>query len=179
MPLEGRDLRIVEATDGTLELTARTGAGTPRLKCCFPGVVEFRVRGGSQWIANGSATGFVHHMTSDDAGRCRPSCDDDQRLLTSRVFEFDTDGNNGSLFRNPVFNFSIQSDASERDMQFKFRTRGSWQPLAVSVVTNDPDVQPQAVSYLPITGELVVSDGSLQGITLLDLNILAVTRQYN
>jgi hypothetical protein len=35
------------------------------------------------------------------------------------------------------------------------------------------------VRYLEPTGELVVSDGGFEGITLIDLNALQITRQYN
>jgi hypothetical protein len=68
--------------------------------------------------------------------------------------------------------------APKRDMQFQFRTTGGFTPLAVSVVTGSFDVQTQSVEYLSPTGELVVSDGSLEGITLMSLDLLAVTRQY-
>ena len=36
-----------------------------------------------------------------------------------------------------------------------------------------------AGAYLPATGELVVSDGTRNGLTLLDLDLLQVSRQYN
>ena len=49
----------------------------------------------------------------------------------------------------------------------------------MSLVTTNSDVQPQDVVYLPNTGELAVSDGSRNGLTLLDLDLLQISRQYN
>jgi hypothetical protein len=46
-------------------------------------------------------------------------------------------------------------------------------------VASGNDVQPQAAQFLAPTGELVIADGSLEGITFIDLNALAITRQYN
>ena len=175
-PLEPRDLRIVEASEDSLQLVPRAAGGTPRLKCCFPGVVEFRVRTGNQWTVVGDRIGFMHSVTTTDEGLCRPSCDPTLATLNGRAFEATAEADN--TFGNPFFGFVINSSGSSRDMHFEFSTRGAFDPLSLSVVTNNPDVQPTNVRYLTSTGELVVSDGSLQGITLLDLNALVVTRQY-
>jgi hypothetical protein len=84
-------------------------------------------------------------------------------------------------FRNAMFRFALfpgEAD-SVRDMRFEFTTKHAFSPLSRSLVVDDDDIQPQAIEYLTPTGELVISDGSLQGITMLDLNYLAITRQYN
>ena len=64
-------------------------------------------------------------------------------------------------------------------MQFRFTTQNSFQPLTMTLVTTNSDVQPQDVVHLPSTGELAVSDGSRNGLTLLDLDLLQISRQYN
>ena len=69
--------------------------------------------------------------------------------------------------------------ATSRDTQFQLATTGGFAPLTASIVAGDLDIQPQSVEYLTPTGELVISDGSLQGITLLNLSSLSVTRQYD
>jgi hypothetical protein len=184
-PRETRDLRVVEATDDLLALEPRTSAtaNAPPLECCFPGVVEYRVRGGDQWIVIGSEVGFLNRMTIADDGTCRPSCDENLALLTGRAVSTPPDtvvaaGDPGAFF-NPFVQFAINAGAPRRNMQFELTTEGSFTPLTLSVVTNDADVQPTSIQYLSPTRELVVSDGSLEGITLLDLNGLAITRQYN
>lgn len=184
-PLVARDLRIIEATDDLLQLERRTtqAADAPDLQCCFPGVVEFRVRGGEQWMVVGGEVGFLNNMTVAEDGTCRPSCDPNLALLNGRALSTPSDtpvrdGEPGA-FINPFFRFAINADAPRRNMQFELSTQGAFQPLSLTVVTSDPDVQPASIQLLPPTGELVVSDGSLEGITLLDLNGLVITRQYN
>jgi hypothetical protein len=181
-PLAARDLRIVEAYEGELLIEPRGQSGTPAIKCCFPGVVEFRVRAGNQWVVDGEGVGFLHHVVIDDEGRCRPSCDPNRALMNGRVREAPAGplaDDDPLAFHNPFFRFAINAGASVRDMQFRFSTGGEFTPLTLSIAVNDPDVQPTNARYLPNTGELVVSDGSLEGIVLVDLNALAVTNQHN
>lgn len=191
-PLTARDFRIEEATEERLSLTPRDGAAaTPDVKCCFPSVIEYRVRAGRQWIVVGDQVGFLHHTTTDDEGRCRPACDADAALLTSRHRESPVDtvvlDDAAGSFRNPFLRFTINAGTgaggtvSERDMRFTFSTKNPFEPLTLNVaeITNDGDVQPTAVRFLPSTGDLVLSDGSLQGIIMLDLESLTFTRQYN
>jgi hypothetical protein len=185
-PREARDLRIVEATESSLELVRRgpTDPGAPSLTCCFPHVLEFRVRGGNQWIVLGSEVGLLHHVVPNDDGVCRPACDPNRALLTGRVRETAPDAivsdDDPLAFRNPFFRLSINqgADASRRDMHFDFATQAPFGPLTLSVASSTANVQPTAVTYLDVTGELVVSDGSLEGITFVDLGTLAITRQY-
>jgi len=190
-PLTARDFRIDEATQERLTMAPRDGAAPATdVKCCFPGVVEYRVRTGRQWTVIGDQVGFLHHMTTDDEGRCRPSCDPDLARLTGRHRESPTDtvvvDGSSESFRNPFLRFTINArtgngTVSERDMRFTFATKNPFEPLTLNVaeITNDGDVQPTAVRFLPSTGDLVLSDGSLQGIILLDLDSLTFTRQYN
>ena len=70
------------------------------------------------------------------------------------------------------------SCAGERDMTFSFTTQGHFSPLSINTATGDLEVQPTRATYLPTTGELVISDGTIEGITFLDLRVLTVTRQY-
>jgi len=188
-PLTSRDLRIVEASDGSLTLESRATASvdSPTLACCFPGVVEYAVRTGSQWTVLGSAVGFLHDVRAADRGVCRPACDDSKKLLDGRAREVAPSDDivepfvygSGESFANPMFSFGIVSTNSARDMQFRFTTQNSFQPLTMTLVTTNSDVQPQDVVHLPSTGELAVSDGSRNGLTLLDLDLLQISRQYN
>jgi len=192
-PREARDLRIVEGTEDRLDLVRRLTpeSGAPSLKCCFPSLVEFRVRGGHQWIVTGSSVGLLHHVVANDAGVCRPTCDPNEALLNGRVLETASDagpvGDGDPLaFHNPFFRFAINAGASDvgagstsvRDMRFELDTQGAFDPLTMTMITSDSNVQPTSVTYLDATGELVVSDGSLQGLTFIKLSSLAITRQY-
>jgi hypothetical protein len=179
-----RDFTIVEASQDALDIIPRDSSSVPRLKCCFPGVVEFRVRTGNQWTVSGDIVGMLNNTTTNDDGVCRPSCDPNLASLNGRATETDfgpVNDDDPGAFSNPFFRFAINSgaQASARDMQFNFTTRGKFTPLTLSVVTQEPDVQPVSTTYLPLTGELVVSDGSLDGITTLDLNSLTITDHFN
>jgi hypothetical protein len=148
-------------------------------------VVEFRVRGGSQWIVVGDVVGFLHHMTAGEEGVCRPSCDPALALLDGRLLEAPADANVSDAdplaFHNPFFRFAINSgaDRSERDYVFRFGTQNAFRSLSVNIGGGQAAIIPTAVRYLEPTGELVVSDGGFEGITLIDLNALQITRQYN
>jgi len=184
-PREARDLRIVEAYEETLDLEPRTAVApdAPRLKCCLPGVVEFRIRPGRQWTVVGSTVRFLHRMTTADDGTCRPSCDPVSVLENGRVREAaagaSVSPDDPEAFINPFFQFAINTGDSKRDMRFSFVTKGSFESLVLTTVTSEENVQPTAASFLPVTGEIVVSDGALQGITLIDLDDLAISRQVN
>ncbi len=184
-PLATRDLRIDVAKDDVLFVTSRGDAPTPELKCCFPNLVQFKVRGGGQWVVLGSKVGFLNHGAADADGVCRPRCDANLARLNGRVREVSVDGpvkdDDARAFRNPFFRFAIRrGDVVQRDMRFDFATQAQWNPLQVTLLgaSGSTDVQPTAATHLPLTGELVVSDGSLQGLTFINLNTLTVSRQY-
>lgn len=184
-PLPARDLRIAVAKEDVLSLEPRDGTPSPALKCCFPNVVEFKVRGGNQWVVVGSQVGFLHHGAADDDGVCRPRCDERFARLEGRVREVDVDepvrDDSPRAFRNPFFRFAIRrGNLTTRDMRFEFATQGQFTPLQLALVgtSGSTDIQPSAVTYLPTTGELVVSDGSLQGLTFVRLDTFAVSRQF-
>jgi hypothetical protein len=199
-PRATRDYRVLEATSETLLVEPRGNAAEPGLKCCFPNVVEIGVRAGNQWVVLGDRIGFLHAMKADASGVCRPSCELEDTLLVSRVRETAPDVEEvpsvaidpmpatllanpfPQAFQNPFFRFAINAPAegaSVRGMSFRFSTVNSFQTLVMTVVTETNDVQPTSARYLTPTGELVVSDGSLEGITLLDLNALTINRQYH
>ncbi len=183
-PRLARDFRIIEATETTLELVTRTTPvdGAPALDCCFPAVVQFSIRAGEQWVVFGDAVGFLHNVTTNDLGQCRKACDPNQALLTGRVREAPTDtpiaDDDPVAFHNPFFRFAINHGDSLRDMAFRFTTQSHFSPLAINTATGELEVQPTRATYLPSTGEIVISDGSIEGITFLDLSALTVTRQY-
>ncbi len=197
-PRVTRDLRIVEAWQDMLALEPRhpsVNPDAPRMKCCFPAVVEFWVRLGNQWLVYGDGVGVLHRVRADpDTGQCRNSCDPNLQLLTPRAFSLPHDAapseEHRFVFRNPFFRFVVKhgygcdadEDCShavpERDTHFKYTTQGGFIPLVISLYPSEVEVQPQAAQFLAQTGELVIADGSLEGLTMVDLNSLVVGRQY-
>ncbi|WP_437491648.1 hypothetical protein WME75_16020 [Sorangium sp. So ce1014] len=177
-------LRVVEAYDDHLELDQ----GDPEVAfaaCCFPGEVQVGVRAGGQWVVRSNAAGFLHHVIADPAtGACRNSCDARLARLNGRVVHTPgdgrvTDGDPGA-FVNPMFRFAITGGAPEpeQDMQFRFTTQGAFDPLLVELV-NEAELQPQAIRLVPATGELAVTDGSLQGLILLGGSGAEVVRRFH
>jgi hypothetical protein len=82
-------------------------------------------------------------------------------------------------FRNPFLRFAIYQGERERGMAFRFATTHAFRTMAIDIGGGQAEILPTAAHYLSPTGELVVSDGGLEGITFIDLNLLAVTRQHN
>lgn len=54
-------------------------------RCCFHRQAHFRVRAGAEWIATGSASGFLHSVKRSEGGRCAPSCAPADALLNGRA----------------------------------------------------------------------------------------------
>ncbi len=208
VPRPERDMRIREAYQDRLLLELRvqeTGLSTDKLKCCFPSDVTFYVRGGSQWIVQGDQAGFLHHVIADPAtGACRSSCDPRLARRNGRAWLAGAapvkDGDSVA-FINPMFRFAIVAGGPRsctstiecggaecktgkcvvppaRDMNFRFTTQGAFQALAVDLASSTKDVQPQALRFLSSTGEIAVTDGSINGLFLVSTQSIQVSRQF-
>jgi hypothetical protein len=87
------------------------------LKCCFHSQATFNVRAGGEWVATGSVSGLLHHVTVDPSGqtdRCVLSCDPQESLLNARSLgffplqnEFAPDRNSPLSMRNPMFAYYV------------------------------------------------------------------------
>ncbi|HWL89474.1 MAG TPA: hypothetical protein VNO21_26905, partial [Polyangiaceae bacterium] len=100
-----RDLPILEANDDHLVLGRYgyvTSTPTPnnrvvvgkdpgnnhilnQFKCCFHNQAHFRVRTGGQWLTQGGAVSYLHHIVKDASGACVSTCNTRDLLLNSRV----------------------------------------------------------------------------------------------
>ncbi len=163
-------------------------------RCCFPGQVTFSVRAGNQWAVRGDANGFLHHVITDPAtGACRDSCDPRLARKNGRVpvTPLGTTPKDGAetAFINPMFRFAIQDDIDppkgfkalfdDRDLQFRYTTIGSFTPLLVDLSTDAQTlIAPVGMTYVPSTGDLAVTDGSINGLILVNLASVSVTRQF-
>jgi hypothetical protein len=185
-PGVGRELTIREAYQDHLVLE-RPAVGEPSadLSCCFGGTVSYRVRARGQWIAVSAGTGFLHHVIADPAtGACRDSCDPLLARLNGRIRPAPPDApvaaDDPRAFRNPMFRLAIANGdiPPERDMQFRFVTQGSFEPLFINLAAGTADLQPQAIRFIPSTGEMAITDGSLEGLILVHPGTLDVSRRY-
>lgn len=183
------ELRVVEAFDDALTLESRSAERdeVAFARCCFAGTVELSVRAGSQWVVRGSISGFLHHVVADpETGVCRNSCDPRLARVNGRVVHTPADGpvaeGDPGAFINPMFRFAITGGdpAPERDMQFRFVTQGAFSPLVLNVNRSESaEFAPQSIRWIPATGELAITDGSLQGLIVLSASGLEVSRSFN
>jgi hypothetical protein len=102
------------------------------------------------------------------------------------------DRNSPLAMRNPMFSFVMWSGCpsqptafgdhtlSTRDLSWRFTTRGSFSPLTVSLVSPSTGsaVSPQSMRFISSLGQLAIVDGESQGLVLIDLNLVAVTRSF-
>jgi hypothetical protein len=80
------------------------------------------------------------------------------------------------IFENLTSRFVVYRGAqpSTRGMSFSWQTTGGFVPLSMSLSTSSTQVSPQSMSYLPGYGYLAVIDAATLGLSLFDLNSLAV-----
>ena len=166
-------------------------------QCCFHNQARFAVRGGSQWVAVGTAVGFLHHVTGEPTTHaCVRSSVPREVLLNGRAVEFssvDKDGKEiltGNVdrsspyaLRNPVLSVALRASGprspaaftnSVRDLQWKFAVRGKFTPLAINLAAQTTAVVPQSMTYIDSIGRLAIVDGASQGLILVDLDSVSV-----
>lgn len=107
-----RDFRIEEAHEGELLVAPRQGEVAlvnSQAACCFPGPVSYVVRGGKQWVMQGSSGGFRHRVvgkqSQDGRFECVLSTDPGKAFFEGRAFEvlpFGTSATPGEVCVNPV-----------------------------------------------------------------------------
>jgi len=68
--------------------------------------------------------------------------------------------------------------ASERDMAFSFTGTSGFFPLLINLASSTTFVQPQSVTWLPQIGQLAVADGSVQGLMMVDIASLTLSKSY-
>jgi hypothetical protein len=136
-------------------------------------------------MVTGSSVGFLHNVTIGERGVCRKSCDPAKSLLNGRAREVPKDtvlqDTDDRAFKNPFFRFAINSgeDPSQRDMQFRFTTINAFKPLQIDLGGGQADLLPTAIRFSEASGELIVSDGGIEGIVKVDLNSLTLTGKHN
>jgi hypothetical protein len=189
-----RDLLVTRAFQDHLELETSFADPKVPLTCCFPFPVTYEVRGGSQWIVNGSVTSFEHHLIPDPAAAdsstaaCIVSCDPNLALRNSRVPRRPVTPSvppnlgDSSVFRNQAIQFVVWDPLKcttppclQRDMAFSFQEVGGFSPMAVPL-SSSAFVLPQAVTFVPGLSQLAIPDATSQGLMLFDLRRIATTQ---
>jgi hypothetical protein len=205
VPATGRDFRILEAYQDHLEIEPRNQFPVAKdsllttdpkdwretTKCCFPSLVSLDVHVGNQWEVVGDQTGFLHHVIADPTtGVCRDSCDPTQVRRNGRAFRVANPGgapavhdNDPHAFLNPMFRFAVLDPPPPTSkpvvgQQFRFTTSGAFKPLLVSLSTDTTLIQPVGMTYVSATGQLAVTDGSINGLLLVDLSSSQVGRTF-
>jgi hypothetical protein len=170
-------------------------------QCCFHSQAHFRVRTGSEWIALGNLTPYLHHVVADPTtvppNACVQSCDPTTILLSSRVAETTfispltsltvaPSRNSPFAMRNPALSFFLPTPAvsgadaasfftvSLRDFQWQFQTRGQYFPESISLVGTTTAVVPTSSMFIPPLGAVGVVDSSAEGLFIIDLNTLLI-----
>lgn len=163
-------------------------------KCCFPSLVAFNVRVGDQWEVVGDVSGFLHHVIADPAtGVCRDSCDPTLSRKNGRALRVPnaspvvTDSSAAEpqplAFINPMFRFAVVDPPSSQSpvvgQQFRFITQGAFAPHQVNLSTDGSTlIQPVGMTFVRPTGQLAVTDGSINGLLLVDLSSSAVSKTF-
>jgi len=197
----------IEPRAGSTFRDAKTGAPLPTWRattdCCFPSLVTFNVRVGDQWEVAGNQSGVLHHVIADPVtGVCRDSCDPTQvrnngrasrvpypSAETGAVREHQPTVNDKGpgAFINPMFRFAVLDPPAidgalqkpVTGQQFRFSTLGAFKPLVVNLSTEGTTlIQPVGMAFVPATGQLAVTDGSINGLLIVDLSSSMVTRTY-
>jgi hypothetical protein len=200
-----RDFPILEAYDDRLVLSRFFYPKSPRAvgtrliaaaddtnrdllafaRRCFHDQIRFRIRAGGQWLATGTASGYLRNVVRSETGRCAASCDGGKALLNARAMPVPRPAsdagalvglapsrNSALAMRNPMFSFVIFNGvgtAPTRDLTFKFGTRGEFVFQSIATGAGSTAVSPQSMRFIESLGQLAVVDGSAQGLILIDL----------
>jgi hypothetical protein len=120
-------------------------------------------------------------------------CDNALQLRNGRVYQYEWRSatqpqgaptqfalNSPYLFHNSQMMFGVRSGdtPSLRDMYFFWHMQGGFYGLEVSVGRGSALVAPQSLRVVPSTGELMISDGSLQGLVLVEMGNESVSRSF-
>ncbi len=190
-------------TDSNLDPTTREIVGPDpsnvallkAMRCCFHRQVQFHVRSGGTWLAVGSVSGLLNHVTKGDGGACVQSCEPREQLLNARSIGIPQigitnamkslpDRNSPLAMRNPMFAYLIWDGIDRqnkidflpaRDMQWQFAMSGQFTPYTVDYAgSTSAAVSPQSMRFLDSFQRIAIVDGSAAGLVLIDLNNIAV-----
>ena len=84
------------------------------------------------------------------------------------------------IFENLMYRFAVYrgNQPSQRDMAFSFQLVGGYAPLVANLAAQTAAVSPQAMTFVPQLGQLAVVDGAAEGLVLVSLDTVGISRLF-
>ncbi|MEZ4224208.1 MAG: hypothetical protein R3B13_24880 [Polyangiaceae bacterium] len=84
------------------------------------------------------------------------------------------------VFENLMYRFAIYrgNSASVRDMAFSFQVTGGFAPLTANLAAQTAAVAPQSMGFVPQLGQLALVDGAAEGLVLVSLDTVGISRLF-
>jgi hypothetical protein len=84
------------------------------------------------------------------------------------------------IFENLLYRFAIYRGTAptERDMAFSFQLIGGFTPLVANLAAQTAAVSPQSMTFVPQLGQLAVVDGAAEGLVLVSLDTVGISRLF-
>nr|HMR07979.1 hypothetical protein [Polyangiaceae bacterium] len=67
---------------------------------------------------------------------------------------------------------------SVRDMAFSYQLIGGFSPLVANLAAQTAAVSPQSMTFVPQLGQLAVVDGAAEGLVLVSLDTVGISRLF-
>jgi hypothetical protein len=88
----------------------------------------------------------------------------------------------GCIFQNLSHRFAIYRGSADlaknRDVFFSWTVTGAFIPLTANLGSQSRAVSPQSISFVPQLGQLAVADGASEGLVLVSLDSVSVSRLF-
>ncbi len=86
-------------------------------------------------------------------------------------------------FINPMFRFAVVDPPAPLSpvlgQQFRFVTQGAFKPVLINLSSDGTTlIQPVGMSFVTSTGQLAITDGSINGLILVNLSSSAISRTF-
>ena len=84
------------------------------------------------------------------------------------------------IFENLLYRFAIYrgNQPSVRDMAFSYQLIGGFSPLVANLAAQTAAVSPQSMTFVPQLGQLAVVDGAAEGLVLVSLDTVGISRLF-
>jgi hypothetical protein len=170
--------------------------------------VDYNVRAGSHWVLTGSRGIQHQVRTQAGSFHCEPDCHPRRQYQDARVFEISSSASSGKIgaatpadvacvipnespvlpgsaqeaciFQNLTHRFAVYrgTEPSKRDMVFDWNVTGGFIPLTASLASQSRAVSPQSIVFVPQIGQLAVADGAAEGLVMISLDSVNVSRLF-
>ncbi|MBK7586436.1 MAG: hypothetical protein IPI67_40385 [Myxococcales bacterium] len=84
------------------------------------------------------------------------------------------------IFQSLTHRFAVYrgNEPSKRDMQFSWTVTGGFTPLVANLAAQSRAVSPQSMVFVPQIGQFAVTDGASEGLVLVSLDSVSVSRLF-